>query len=47
MATLSLPIPNVASLTGTTLYHQAIAFAQGINPLNLIASNGLRLVLGT
>jgi hypothetical protein len=45
-ATLSLPVPNVASLAGVRLYHQAIAFAPGINPLNIIASNGLEVTLG-
>lgn len=38
-----LPVPNMPSLTGLQVYAQALAFANGANPLGLISSNGMAL----
>jgi len=42
----SLAIPSVPSLNGTHLYMQAYAFAPGVNPLQIVISNGIDWVLG-
>jgi len=42
----SVAIPNVPSLVGAHLYIQAYAFAPGVNPLQIIISNGIDWLLG-
>ena len=42
----SLAIPNVPSLLGAHLYIQAYAFAPGVNPLQIIISNGIDWMFG-
>ncbi|MGB3970091.1 MAG: hypothetical protein WBO45_25370 [Planctomycetota bacterium] len=42
----SLAIPNVVSLLGVHVYLQAYAFAPGVNPLQIIVSNGIDWLLG-
>jgi hypothetical protein len=42
----SLAIPNVPSLLGVHVYIQAYAFAPGVNPLQIIISNGIEWLLG-
>jgi hypothetical protein len=44
---VGLTIPNSPSLVGFSVYTQAAAMATGLNPLGLIASNGLRIDVGT
>ncbi len=41
-----LPIPNIPSLAGASVFTQSVAVKPGINPLGIFASNGLELVLG-
>ncbi len=45
-ATLSLSIPNDAGLVGLPLNVQSASFVPGVNPLNVITSNGVRSVVG-
>ena len=40
-ATSSLPVPNLPSLVGQSLYMQSIVFTPGINPFGAATSNGL------
>jgi hypothetical protein len=42
----SLAIPNQPTLLGFHLYMQAYAFAPGVNPLQIVISNGIDWVLG-
>jgi len=42
----SLAIPNLPTLLGFHLYLQAYAFAPGVNPLQIIISNGIDWLLG-
>jgi len=42
----SLAIPSATGLIGTHLYMQAYAFAPGVNPLQLVISNGIDWVFG-
>ncbi len=42
----SLAIPNVPSLLGSHVYLQAYAFAPGVNPLQIIISNGIDWLIG-
>ena len=42
----SLAIPSLPSLIGLHLYLQAYAFAPGVNPLQIIISNGIDWLLG-
>jgi len=42
----SLAIPNATSLVGLHVYLQAYAFAPGVNPLQIVISNGIDWVLG-
>jgi len=43
----SLAIPNAPSLIGVRLYLQAYAFAPGVNPLQIIMSNGIGWIFGS
>ena len=45
-ASLSLPIPNLAALTGIKLYFQWANLDVGANQLNLTSSNYGRALLG-
>ncbi len=45
-ATLSFSVPNDAGLVGLPLNVQSASFVPGINPLNVITSNGIRSVVG-
>lgn len=45
-ATLSFSIPNDAGLVGLPLNVQSASYVPGINPLNVITSNGIRSVVG-
>ena len=45
-ANLPLPLPNDATLVGLPLFAQGAAFASGQNALGVVASGGLRLVIG-
>ena len=45
-SSFSLAIPSVPSLIGTHLYIQAYAFAPGVNPLQIVISNGIDWLLG-
>jgi hypothetical protein len=45
--TYPLVVPNNPSLSGLPVYSQAAAFAASLNPLGIITSNGLAMVLGT
>jgi len=42
----SLAIPNVPSLLGSHVYMQAYALAPGVNPLQIIISNGIDWMFG-
>ena len=42
----SLAIPNALSLIGVRFYMQAYAFAPGVNPLQIVISNGVEWLLG-
>jgi 3-phytase len=42
----ALAIPSAAGLIGTHLYMQAYAFAPGVNPLQIVISNGIEWRLG-
>jgi len=42
----AVSIPFSVSLAGLSIYQQAFPFEAGVNPLGMIASNGLRLILG-
>jgi hypothetical protein len=42
----SLATPSVPSLMGMHLYMQAYVFAPGVNPLQLVISNGIDWLLG-
>jgi len=42
----SLAIPNVSSLLGMHLYLQAYAYAPGVNPAQIIISNGIDWLIG-
>jgi len=42
----AVSIPLSVSLAGLSIYQQAFPFEAGVNPLGMIASNGLRLILG-
>ena len=46
-ATQSLSIPNNAGLAGLVFVSQSLAFVPAVNPLGAIASNGVRLTIGT
>ncbi|MBK8097584.1 MAG: hypothetical protein IPK26_10775 [Planctomycetes bacterium] len=43
---LNLPIPNVAGFLGMLVYCQAASVSPGVNPLGVLTSNGVRLLLG-
>jgi hypothetical protein len=45
-ANLQLSIPNAQPLVGLVLFAQGAAFAPGLNPAGIVASRGLRLVIG-
>jgi hypothetical protein len=42
----SLAIPNQPTLLGFHLYMQAYAFAPGVNPLQIVISNGIDWMFG-
>ena len=42
----SLAVPNVLTLIGSHVYMQAYALAPGVNPLQVIISNGINWLLG-
>jgi hypothetical protein len=44
--TVNLPIPNVPAFAGQALFVQSAAMATGLNPLGVITSNGLALLVG-
>jgi len=46
-ATFSLPLPNIPGLASLQLYLQGWANAPGVNPANLIVSNGVEWVIGS
>ena len=45
-ATWTLPIPNLPSQIGASLYAQGLVLARDANPLGLLTSNGAELVIG-
>jgi hypothetical protein len=44
--TIQATVPNSPTLTGTHFYCQSATFTPGVNPLGMLASNGLDLLLG-
>lgn len=45
-STLSLPIPNANNLINGRLYSQTATLVIGANPINVLTSNGLELIIG-
>jgi hypothetical protein len=45
--TFNFAIPNLPVYNGQLLYGQSASFTSGYNPLGILASNGVRLVVGT
>lgn len=43
---MRLPVPNAPILTGMLVYAQAVCYAPGQNPAELILSNGIQWVIG-
>ena len=41
-----LPLPNSSILLGVHAYSQAFCYAPGVNPLGVIASNGIDWLIG-
>jgi hypothetical protein len=46
-AAIQVPVPAVPGLGGLHLYCQSAAFAPRVNPLGMLASNGLDLLVGS
>jgi hypothetical protein len=44
--TRSMTIPNNPAYSGLHVYSQSAAFSAGVNPLGVLASNGLNLLIG-
>lgn len=42
----AMPLPNVTSLLGASVYLQSYAFAPGVNPLEIVVSNAVAWTLG-
>ena len=40
-ASLTVPVPNDPRIAGVHVFHQAAVVATGINPFNVVSSNGL------